>query len=108
MKTRLLLFLLFIFAAGLRAAESPRTYQVTGAVTALSDTMITVQKGEEKFEITRSPATKVDGTLAVGNRVTVHYRMSAESVNVKTSPSTEKADKAARKASDKAEKKVSK
>ena len=75
---------------------------------ATSDSMITVQKGEEKFEIARSPATKVDGTLAVGNRVTVHYRMSAESVNVKASPSTEKADKAARKAADKVEKKVSK
>ena len=34
-----------------------------------------VQKGDEKLEIDRSAATKVDGTLKVGAKVTIHYTM---------------------------------
>ena len=89
-------------------AASPKSYQVTGPVLALSDTTITVEKGDEKWEIARSAATKVDGKLAVGARVTVHYRMSAESIEVKEAgakSSTEKADRAAEKASQRASKK---
>ena len=98
MKTRLLLPLLLIFALGARA-ESAKSYQVTGPIIALTDTVITVQKGDEKFEIARSAATKSDGKLAVGSRVTVHYKMSADSIEVK-----EAAGKS-QKAADKADKK---
>jgi len=61
-----------------------KDYQVTGEVTALTDDMITVLKGgKEKFEIDRTKDTKVEGELKVGAKVTVHYTMSADSVEVK-------------------------
>lgn len=101
-KTRLLLPLVLVLALGARA-ESAKSYQVTGPIVALTDNVITVQKGDEKWEIARSAATKVDGKLAVGSRVTVYYKMAADSVEVKDAPAA-KADKAAEKANKAAEK----
>jgi hypothetical protein len=67
-----------------RALAKAKDYQVTGEVTALTDDMITVLKGgKEKFEIDRTKDTKVEGELKVGAKVTVHYTMSADSVEVK-------------------------
>jgi hypothetical protein len=107
MKLRYLCLCLTL-ATGLFAA-SAKNYQVTGPVIALTDTLITVQKGDEKWEIARTPATKVDGKLAVGNRVTVYYKMSADSIEVKDSAKgTDKADKAAEKSAEKARKKAEK
>jgi hypothetical protein len=71
-------------------AEAAKSYQVTGPIVALTENVITVQKGDEKWEIARSPGTKVDGKLAVGNRVTVHYKMSADSIEVKDSSDTKR------------------
>jgi len=45
---------------------------------------ITVMKGKERFEIARDSGTKVEGTLAKGAKVTVKYKMTATSVEVKT------------------------
>ena len=106
MKTRLLLPLIMMFALSGRA-ESANSYQVTGPIIALTDSVITVQKGDEKWEIARSAGTKVDGQLAVGSRVTIHYKMAADKIEVKdaTARSTDKADRAAQKAADKADKK---
>jgi len=81
MKLYLLLPLFCFLALGVRA-EATKTYQVTGPVIALTDSVITVQKGDEKWEISRGTA-KVDGKLAVGSKVTVYYKMSAESIEVK-------------------------
>ena len=81
MKKYLLLPLFCLLALGARA-ESAKTYQVTGPVLALTENVITVQKGDEKWEIARGSA-KVEGTLAVGSKVTVYYKMSAESIEVK-------------------------
>jgi hypothetical protein len=94
MKTLRLLPLFLVLALGVRA-ESPTSYQVTGPIIALTDSVITVQKGEEKFEIARTAATKTDGKLAVGNRVTVYYKMSADRIEVKDAAgkSTEKGTK---------------
>jgi len=64
-------------------AEAPKSYQVTGPVTALTDHVITVEKGTEKWEIARTPETKVTGELKVGAKVTVSYTMSAKSIQVK-------------------------
>ena len=64
-------------------AAGPKSYQVTGPVVALTDTVITVQKGSEKWEIARTPQTKVTGDLKVGAKVTVAYTMSAASIQVK-------------------------
>lgn len=66
-----------------RAAQ-PDKYQVTGTVEEVSDTMIVVMKGKERFEIARDAGTKVEGTLAKSAKVTVKYKMTATSVEVKT------------------------
>jgi hypothetical protein len=71
---------------GALAAGSAKTYQVTGPIVALTEKTIVVQKGDERWEIARSDATKVVGQLKVGEKVTIHYRMTATSV----APSTAK------------------
>ncbi len=60
-----------------------KTYQVTGPVLAVTDDTITVQKGTEKWEIARDAGTKVTGDLKVGEKVTIEYKMTATSVEVK-------------------------
>lgn len=67
----------------LGAAPGAKTYQVTGPIVELTDTKIVVQKGDEKWEINRAADTKVDGALKVGAKVTIHYTMTAKSVEVK-------------------------
>lgn len=64
-------------------AAPPKTYQVTGPVLALTDDVITVQKGADKWEIARDASVKVDGELKVGAKVTIEYRMTATSIAVK-------------------------
>ncbi|MEY2506495.1 MAG: hypothetical protein QOH01_824 [Verrucomicrobiota bacterium] len=78
--------------SGVAFAASPSTYQVTGPVTAVDDSMITVMKGKEKFEIARDSNTKVTGDLKVGDKVTITYTMTAKQVEVKAAK-TDKADK---------------
>ena len=65
------------------AASSTWAYQVTGPVLEVTDTKVVVQKGNEKWEIIRTPDTKVSGDLKVGSKVTVEYSMTAKSVDVK-------------------------
>lgn len=69
--------------AGPALAAPPRTYQVTGPVLSVTDDLIVVQKGQDKWEIARNADTKVTGDLKVGARVTIEYRMTATSVEVK-------------------------
>jgi len=45
--------------------------------------MIVVQKGKERWEVARDSGTKVTGDLKVGANVTIQYRMTAASVDVK-------------------------
>jgi hypothetical protein len=73
-----------IFAVlAIAVAGSAWAYQVTGPVLEVTDTMIVVQKGKEKWELARTPDTKVKGDLKVGSQVTVEYSMTAKSVDVK-------------------------
>ncbi len=70
------------------ALAAGKTYQVTGPVVEVSDTAIVVtqEKGKnkgEKFELARTPETKVTGDLVKGAKVTVEYTMTAKSVEVK-------------------------
>ena len=59
-------------------------YQVTGPIVSVTPTSVTVQKGNEKWEIARDQATPVKGgELKVGAKVTIKYRMSATSIEVK-------------------------
>lgn len=74
-------------------AAAPKTYQVTGPVLEVTADTIVVQKGKDRWEIGRDAATKVTGDLKVGAKVTIEYRMTAATVDVKP----EKADKAAAK-----------
>ncbi len=76
--------LVLALALGATAADAAgKSYQVTGPVLAVTDTIITVQKGKEKWEIERSAATKVTGELKVGAKITVYYRMVADEVEAK-------------------------
>ncbi|MCC6608161.1 MAG: hypothetical protein IT515_00610 [Burkholderiales bacterium] len=74
--------LVAVFA--IAVAGSAWAYQVTGPVLELTDTRIVVQKGKEKWELARTPDTKVKGDLKVGSQVTVEYSMTAKSVDVKS------------------------
>ncbi|HXZ91388.1 MAG TPA: hypothetical protein VEG36_00775 [Burkholderiales bacterium] len=69
--------------AMLLAASSAWAYQVTGPVLEVTDSKIVVQKGKEKWELARTPETKVTGDLKVGSKVTVEYSMTAKSIEVK-------------------------
>ena len=60
-----------------------KTYQVTGPVLEVTDSMITVQKGKDRWEVNRDANTKVTGDLKVGEKVTITYTMSATEVEVK-------------------------
>ncbi len=70
-------------AAALAFAGAAWGYQVTGPVLEVTDSKIVVQKGKEKWEIARTPDTKVTGDLKVGAKVTIEYSMTAKSVEVR-------------------------
>ena len=70
-------------AFGNMALAGGKTYQVTGPVLEMNDTMIAVKKGNDRWEIARDANTKVTGDLKVGAKVTVTYTMSATDVEVK-------------------------
>jgi hypothetical protein len=80
--------------SSLAFAAGAKTYQVTGPVLEVNDSMIAVQKGKDRWEINRDSNTKVNGDLKVGEKVTVTYTMSATDVEVKAA----KAEKGAKKA----------
>jgi hypothetical protein len=79
---------LILSAGAASAAPQAKSYQVTGPVLEVTDTAITVKKGEDNWQIARDAGTKVNGDLKVGAKVTIHYRMIATDVDVKA----EKAD----------------
>jgi hypothetical protein len=79
------------------AVAAVRTYQVTGPVLEVTDDHITVQKGTERWEIARDASTKVTGDLKVGAKVTVEYRMTATSTEVKPAAAKAAAKPAAKK-----------
>lgn len=83
---RRLLVVMFLFSVltpAMALAKAPKKYQVTGKVIELNDDVIVIDKGDEKWEIGREAATKVDGKLVVGAKVTIYYTMTAASVEVK-------------------------
>lgn len=72
-----------LLVAAMAFAGSVKTYQVTGPVLEIKDTMIVVQKGKDKWEITKDANTKVKGDLKVGAKVTIQYEMKATDIEVK-------------------------
>jgi len=79
------LLLLPLLAAPLLtvSAADVKTYQVTGPVLEVTDTTITVQKDDQKWELARDKKTKGAAKVKVGDKVTVYYRMVAEEVETK-------------------------
>ena len=80
------------------AFAGAKDYQVTGPVLEVTDTMIAVQKGKDRWEIARDKSTTSTGEMKVGDKVTVHYAMTATSID----GAAAKADKSAVKKEDKA------
>jgi len=72
-----------LLTASLALAAGPKSYQVTGPVLEITNDVITVQKGKEKWQIARDKDTKVKGDLKVGAKVTIEYTMKATAVEVK-------------------------
>lgn len=77
---------LSVMASPIVASADTKTYQVTGPVLEASDSVIVVQKGKDKWEIARTPETKVEGDLKPGSKVTIQYAMTAKSVEAKAAP----------------------
>ena len=71
-------------------AVAATAYQVTGPVLEVTDDKIVVEKNKETWEIERDKTTKVTGDLKKGARVTVHYRMTATSIDAKDDKSSKK------------------
>ena len=71
---------------------SAKSYEVTGPVLEVSDSMIAVEKSKgknERWEIARDSNTKAPADLKVGDKVTIHYTMTATEIEAKAA----KADK---------------
>lgn len=67
------------------AQAADKTYQVTGPVLEVTDSVITVEKGKDKWQLARDKDTKITGDLKVGAKVTIEYKMTATTVEVKGS-----------------------
>lgn len=105
---KLILTLSLIAAAGFAAsnvmAAEAKDYQVTGPVLEVNPGYIVVQKGEQKWQIATDASTK-GAKAKVGDKVTVHYTMTASDIEVKPAAGAEKKAEKAEKAEKKAEKK---
>src|SRR5438034_7937854 len=76
--------------SSLAFAAGAKTYEVTGPVLEVNDSVIAVQKGKDRWEINRDANTKVTGDVKVGEKVTVTYTMSASDVAVKAAKGAKK------------------
>ncbi len=80
-----------LLLAGVTAGLADVTdYQVTGPVLAVTDTTVTVQKGKEKWDIAKGASTTGATDLKVGDKVTIHYTMTATTIESKPAPGTKK------------------
>jgi hypothetical protein len=67
-------------------AGSSKTYQVTGPILEMNDSMITIEKEKgknERWEIARDASTKSSGEMKVGDKVTITYTMTATEIEAK-------------------------
>ena len=70
---------------------SAKAYQVTGPVVEVSNDMIVVMKGKDRWEIARDASSKVPADVKVGDKVTVYYKMTATEVESKAAAKPAKA-----------------
>ena len=61
-----------------------KDYQVTGPVVDVTNDQITVKKGTENWEIARDKDTKTTGEIKKGDRVMIKYKMTATSIESKS------------------------
>ena len=73
-----------VVSLGLSSAAfgAAKDYQVTGPVLEVNDSMIAVQKGSDRWEIKKDSSTK-SADVKVGDKVTVHYTMTATDIESK-------------------------
>ena len=91
MKRILMVVGLVLLIASFALAGAPKPYQVTGPVLEFDGDHITVQKGNEKWEIAFDKDVKVTGgEVKKGAKVTVHYTMKATAVEIKEAPKAAK------------------
>ena len=87
--------------SGAALAASAKDYQVTGPIVEVNSGMIVIEKGakKERWEIARDSNTKSDTEPKVGDKVTVHYTMTATNIEAKAAKGGKKEMKAAASAS---------
>src|SRR4029434_6796138 len=95
MKTKLPLSLLAAASLALSSAAfaaGAKTYEVTGPLLEVTDSMIVIAKGakQERWQINSHDHTKVTGDLKVGEKVKITYTMSATDVEVKAGKGAKK------------------
>jgi hypothetical protein len=83
MKTSFSLLAAVSLALSSVAFGAGKDYQVTGPVLEVTDSMIAVQKGSDRWELAKDANTKTTGEVKVGDKVTVHYTMTAASIESK-------------------------
>src|SRR5262245_59929343 len=83
LKRTMSMFAAVLFLASVAIAAGPKDYQVTGPALDVTDDVITVEKGKDKWEIGRNKDTKSNGVLKKGSKVTIQYKMTATSIDVK-------------------------
>jgi len=71
-------------------AFAAKTYQVTGKVLEVTDSMIAVEKGKDRWELKKDASTKTNGDVKVGAKVTVHYTMTATDIEAKAEKGAKK------------------
>ncbi len=71
-------------------AAGAKTYEVTGPVLEVTDSMIAVQKGKDRWEVNRDSSTKVTGDVKVGDKVHITYTMTATEVEAKAGKAEKK------------------
>lgn len=85
------------FALGSAAfAAEAKDYQVTGPVLEVNSSMIAVQKGKDRWELGRDSNTKASAEPKVGDKVTIHYSMTATNIEVKAGKEEKGAKKEAK------------
>ena len=84
MKSSTLLAISFALVGLSAPSFAGTTYQATGPVLEVTESKIVIQKDTEKWEIARTPETKITGEVKVGAKITIQYTMTAASVEVKS------------------------
>ena len=79
--------------SGAAFAADAKDYQVTGPVLEVNDSMIAVQKGKDRWELKKDSSTKSSGDVKVGDKVTVHYTMTATNIEPKAAAKKEEKKK---------------